>query len=88
MDVKDVLKKIANEGITSVLIESGPKLIKSFDQHKLIDEVYLYTSDIDIPQSNLINPLKIQDEWSLKSNKMLGSNELQVFKRKELCLQE
>tara|TARA_Y100001935_G_scaffold50812_1_gene42376 strand:- start:23 stop:1111 length:1089 start_codon:yes stop_codon:yes gene_type:complete len=88
MDVKDVLKKIANEGITSVLIESGPKLIESFDQHKLIDEVYIYSSYVDIPHSSLLNPLKLENEWLLKSNKMLGTNELQVFKRKELCLQE
>ena len=88
MNVKDVMKKIANEGITSVLIESGPKLIKSFDQHKLIDEVYIYSSDVDIPHSSLVNPLRLDSEWLLKSNKMLGTNELQVFKRKELCLQE
>ena len=88
VDVKDMLKKIANEGITSILIESGPKLIKSFDEQNLIDELYLYTSMIDLPDSILKNPLKIDDEWSLKSSKMLGSNELQVFEKKELCLQE
>ena len=88
LDPKDMLLKIANEGITSILIESGPKLIKSFDQEKLIDELYLYSSDMVIPKSDLKNPLNIKSDWSLKSNKMLGSNELQVFERKELCLQE
>ena len=43
---------------------------------------------MDILDSNLKNPLNIENDWVLKSNKMLGSNELQVFERKELCLQE
>ena len=88
LDITDMLFKIANEGITSILIESGPKLIKSFDQQNLIDELYIYMADMDILDSDLKNPLNIENDWVLKSNKMLGSNELQVFERKELCLQE
>ena len=72
----------------SITVTLCPKLIKSFDEEKLIDEVYLYTSDMDIPKSNLKNPLNIDNDWSLKSNKMLGNNELRVFEKKELCLQE
>jgi len=88
LDVRDMLFKIANEGITSILIESGPKLISSFDEQRLIDEVYLYTSDMDIPKSNLKNPLNIENDWSLKGSRILGSDELRVFEKKELCLQE
>ena len=34
LDLKDMMLKIANEGITSILIESGPKLIESFGAFK------------------------------------------------------
>ena len=88
LDLEDVMLKLANEGITSLLIESGPKLIKSFYSHNLINELYVYTADIDFPQSNLKNPIEINDDWVLKTTQILGSDELQVFERKELCLQE
>ena len=88
LDLEDVMLKLANEGITSLLIESGPKLIKSFHSHNLIDELYVYTADIDFPQSSLKNPIEINDDWVLKTTQILGSDELQVFERKELCLQE
>ena len=42
----------------------------------------------ELPQSDLKNPLKIDGSWVLKKTTILGSDELQVFERKELCLQE
>ena len=87
LDLRDVLIKLANDGVTSLLIESGPKLIKSFDEANLIDELYMYTADIEIPDSTLKNPIDIRDDWVLKTTRILGSDELQVFERKELCLQ-
>jgi len=88
LDLEDVMLKLANEGITTLLIESGPRLIKSFHAHNLIDELYIYTADIDFPNSSLKNPIEINDDWVLKTTQMLGADELQVFERKELCLQE
>ena len=88
LDLEDVLLKLANEGITSLLIESGPKLMKSFYSHNLIDELYVYTADIELPNANLKNPIHINENWALKTTQVLGNDELQVFERKELCLQE
>ena len=88
IDILDMLLKLANEGITSILIESGPELIKSFDRQNLIDELYLYTAQTELPKSELKNPLNLADNWVLKKTSMLGDDELQVFERKELCLQE
>ena len=44
--------------------------------------------DIDFPESRLKNPIEINDDWILKTTQILGADELQVFERKELCLQE
>ena len=87
LDVKDVLEKLANEGITSVLVETGPKLISSFDNENLIDELYIYTAHDKLIESDFKAPINVTD-WKLKNSKILGSDELQVFERKELCLQE
>ncbi len=88
IDILDMLLKLANEGITSILIESGPELIKSFDRQNLIDELYLYTAQTELPKSELKNPLNIGNDWVLKKTTILGEDELQVFEKKELCLQE
>ena len=79
---------IGQQGNYSDTSESGPELIKSFDSQNLIDELYLYTAQIDLPESELKNPLILADNWILKNTSVLGDDELQVFERKELCLQE
>ena len=33
-------------------------------------------------------PINIKDDWILKRTQILGSDELKIFERKELCLQE
>ena len=88
LDIKDVLKKLANEGITSILIESGPKLIESFNKKNLIDELYIYTANNKIIDSNFKTPIDIESNWRLKTRKVLGDDELQVFEKEEMCLQE
>ena len=41
-----------------------------------------------MPKSRLKNPLNVDNDWTLKTTKILGADELQVFERKALCLQE
>ena len=88
LDVRDILKKLANEGITSILIESGPKLIESFNNQDLIDELYIYTANDKIIKSDFKTPIDIHSNWRLKTIKMLGDDELRVFEREAMCLQE
>ena len=88
LDIEDILKKLANEGITSILIESGPKLIESFNSQNLVDELYIYTANNKVIKSNFKTPIDISSNWRLKTTKALGDDELQVFEREEMCLQE
>ena len=74
--------------ITSILIESGPKLIESFNKKNLIDELYIYTANNKIIDSNFKTPIDIESNWRLKTRKVLGDDELQVFEKEEMCLQE
>ena len=89
LDLNDIFVKIANEGITSVLVESGPKIINSLNDLNLIDELYIYTAEKKIKNANLVNPIKIDNKWKQKSSIVLGCDHLEVFeKEKKLCLQE
>jgi len=88
LDPFDILKKLGEKGITSVLIEGGRKVHESFFNEDLIDEIYLYTSNKTIKGANLKNPLILDDNWVLNEEIFLEDDILSISKKKELCLQE
>ena len=84
----DILRKLGEEGITSVLIEGGQKVHKSFIDANLIDEFYIYTSNKILDNAILNNPFKIDENWDLKDEIYLEEDILTIVKNKKLCLQE
>ena len=62
-------------------------MINSFNKEGLIDELYIYTAHDKLIESDFKMPIDMKD-WKLKTSKMLGSDELQVFEKGEACLQE
>ena len=88
LDPFDILKRLGEMGITSILIEGGQKVHNSFIDAGLIDEFYIYTSDKILNDAKLYNPFKISDEWNLKDKVHLDKDVLTIVKKKKLCLQE
>jgi diaminohydroxyphosphoribosylaminopyrimidine deaminase/5-amino-6-(5-phosphoribosylamino)uracil reductase len=88
LDPSDILKKLGREGITSILIEGGTSVHKSFLNAKLIDEIYLYTSNKNIEGASLKNPLILDGKWITSDKIFLDDDTLTISKKKELCLQE
>ena len=88
LDPYDVLKKLGEEGVTSVLIEGGKKVHESFFKANLIDEIYIYTSNKTIKGASLKNPLILDDNWVINEELNLEDDLLSISKKKELCLQE
>ncbi len=88
LDPFDILKKIGDKGITSVLVEGGRKVLQSFFNANLIDEIYLYTSNNHIEGASLKNPLVLDDSWILSEEIELDNDILTINTKKELCLQE
>ena len=84
----DILKRLGDIGITSILIEGGQKVHGSFIEAGLIDEFYIYTSDKILNDAKLNNPFKITDDWNLKDEICLDKDVLTIVKKKNLCLQE
>ena len=84
----DSLIAIAKEGVTTLLVESGPELIKSLLNENLIDEIYLYSSNKNLKNADLKNPLKMSDEWTINFSKNIGKDNLINAERKLECLQE
>ena len=54
---KDILKKLANHGVTSVLVEGGPCILQSFFNEGLIDELYEYTAPGILDGNDMKNPI-------------------------------
>ena len=51
-------------------------------------EIHLYTSIRVIGESKLDNPLTIDEDWELLTEKTFENDVLKVLRKKELCLQE
>ena len=89
LDPRSMLTELANIGVTSILLEGGPTIIKSFYDHGYIDEVYEYTSPEKIDGVNMKNPIKIDENWSSKDQINLEGDVLKGFQKKEVeCLVE
>ena len=88
LDPLAILKALGKNGITSILIEGGQKVHKSFINSNLIDEFYIYTSNKILDDATLDNPFKINSNWDLKDEIYLDQDILTILKNKNLCLQE
>ena len=88
LDPYDILRKIAKEGITSVLIEGGRKVHQSFIKENLIDEIYVYTSNKKIEGAMLKTPFSKDDRWIINEEVYLEEDLLTIMRKKEPCLQE
>ena len=83
-----ILKTLALEGITSVLVEGGQKVLHSFISENLIDQIYIYTSPKKLEGADLKNPLDLSKEWSVIEEDTLGEDTLKIVEKGDKCLQE
>ena len=86
LDPSMILDLLGEMGVTSLLIEGGAKVVRSFVKQNLVDEVYLYTSRNKIIDGSLKTPIII-DDWDILDTLNLGDDSLKIARKKELCLQ-
>jgi len=88
LDPQDVLIRLGELGITSLIIEGGASTIKSFLDMGLIDQFYLYTSQSSKDELDIKNPFSINKAWQLKDERFLDDDHLMILTKREECLQE
>ena len=88
LDPEDVLKRLGQIGITSLIVEGGANTVKSFLDLDLINEFHLYSSDSVVDELDIPNPFSLNDDWETKDVKLLETDQLTIYKKKEKCLQE
>ncbi len=82
------LKTLAMEGISSVLIEGGQKILKSFIEAGVIDQIFIYTAPDKLKNAQLKNPIQLSEEWSVLEQENLGEDTLIIAEKGVECLQE
>ena len=86
--IEHILKSLAEEGITSILIEGGYEVLQSFSLSDLIDQVYIYTAAHNLDNTSLKNPIQLSDEWIVLDEVSLGKDQLIIAEKGVECLQE
>ena len=82
------LEALAKEGITSVLIEGGQEILKSFISADVIDQIIIYTAPDKLENAQLKNPIQLSDEWLVLEEEKLGEDTLIIAEKGVECLQE
>ena len=82
------LKTLAEEGITSILIEGGQEVLNSFISADVIDQIFIYTAPNKLDDAQLKNPIQLSEEWSVIKDETLGEDTLIIAEKGVECLQE
>ena len=88
LSIEHILISLAKEGITSILVEGGQEVLQSFSSADLIDQVYIYTTEHNLDNASMKNPIKLSDEWIVMDEIYLGKDQLIMAEKGVACLQE
>ena len=88
LSMEHILKSLAEEGITSILIEGGHEVLQSFSSADFIDQIYIYTASHNSVNASLKNPIHLSAEWMVMDEISLGKDQLIMAEKEVECLQE
>jgi diaminohydroxyphosphoribosylaminopyrimidine deaminase/5-amino-6-(5-phosphoribosylamino)uracil reductase len=86
LDLAAVLKTLAGEGITRLMVEGGPTVAASFVAADLVDEAVLLRGETEIGETG-IDPLEgmaldaLTDPMQARARERLGADSLEIFER-------
>ena len=86
LDLDEVLKVLAEQGITRLMVEGGPKVAASFVAADLVDEAVLVRGEKTIGETG-IAPLEgmpleqLTGRLTVRGSEKLGSDTLEIFER-------
>ncbi|CAL9914961.1 5-amino-6-(5-phosphoribosylamino)uracil reductase / Diaminohydroxyphosphoribosylaminopyrimidine deaminase [Candidatus Liberibacter solanacearum] len=90
-DLKKLLAILADRGITSLLVEGGARVARSFMMSGLVDSIILYKSQKIIGTSGIASPLEeefIENNFMCVRRDGFGPDVCFEYVRKNFCLQE
>ena len=78
----EILEDMAASGISSLMVEGGAEVAKSFLEAGLVDEIALLTGAITIGGDGIPSPIAETDlatSFTLARQMVLGDDKLQIF---------
>jgi diaminohydroxyphosphoribosylaminopyrimidine deaminase/5-amino-6-(5-phosphoribosylamino)uracil reductase len=88
LDLPDILKVLADEGITRLMVEGGPTVAGSFVEADLVDEAVLFharqaigTEGIDALEGMPLTALTQSPRLKLRSTEQYGADRADFFER-------
>jgi len=81
----EILEDMAALGISSLLVEGGRAVARSFLDHDLIDDIALFTGSNHIGDEGIVSPITkdtVPDHFRPTRNLALGQDRLNLYRRK------
>ena len=80
----EILEDMASSGISSLMVEGGAEVAKSFLEAGFVDEIALLTGPTKIGEAGIPSPLKASDlatSFTLARHMVLGDDTLDIYQR-------
>ena len=88
LDLSEVVKSLASDGITRLMVESGPKLAAGLFAADLVDEIALFRAEKTIGPDGLdalegmpLMAITGSPHFVLRDNDTIGSDRLEIYRR-------
>jgi len=89
LDLAEVLRQLAERGITRLMVEAGPTLAAAFLKADLVDEAVLLRASVSIGEKGIdalqglpLEALTRSDRLLLTSSEMVGADTMEHFERR------
>lgn len=79
VNLKEMFEKLRKEGVSSVIVEGGPTLLKSLIKEGLYDEIRIETAPMKLGQG-LVSPT-VPSNLTLSEKRLCRKNLIEVFRR-------
>lgn len=81
----ELLEDMSSAGISSLMVEGGAKVARSFLEANWVDEIVLLSSPNEIGASGIVSPItldSIPKEFGLARTMVLADDELRIYRKK------
>jgi diaminohydroxyphosphoribosylaminopyrimidine deaminase/5-amino-6-(5-phosphoribosylamino)uracil reductase len=80
VNLSDILQKLAERGITRLLVEAGPQIANSFIKLGLVDELILFAGHLPAG-SNGLSPPAIPLNYTLATERKIGKDIMRCYRK-------
>ena len=80
----EFVEDLAASGLSSLMVEGGAKVAKSFLEQGLVDHIWLFTSTMVLGENGIVSPVNnkiVPERFMVQRRLKLGADELQILQK-------